>query len=121
MEPKHRICQNSFYKSVGNKAKGGISKRVFQESKARHIFRKTNISYLLIHKHFFRPDTHMCAYQGVRNVRFSENVARFVFLKHPFEIRPFALLPTILKSIYIYNFIVLNFTFNSFMTDVLII
>ena len=25
-----------------------------------------------------------CAYQGVRNVRFSENLARFVFLKHPF-------------------------------------
>ena len=25
-----------------------------------------------------------CAYQGVRNVRFSENLAYFVFLKHPF-------------------------------------
>ena len=24
------------------------------------------------------------AYQGVRNVRFSENLACFVFLKHPF-------------------------------------
>ena len=33
---------------VGNKAKGRISKRVFQESKARQNFRKTNISYLLI-------------------------------------------------------------------------
>ena len=97
MEPKHRICQNSFYKSVGNKAKGGISKRVFQESKARHIFRKTNISYLLIHKHFFRPDTHMCAYQGVRNVRFSENVARFVFLKHPFWDSLFCLVTDELK------------------------
>ena len=30
---------------VGNKAKGRISKRVFQENKARHIFRKTKISY----------------------------------------------------------------------------
>ena len=57
---------------VGNKAKGRISKRVFQESKARQIFRKTNISYPL------------CAYQGVRNIRFSEIVACFVFLKHPF-------------------------------------
>ena len=28
---------------VGNKAKGRISKRVFQESKARQNFRKTNI------------------------------------------------------------------------------
>ena len=33
---------------VSNKAKGGISKRVFQENKARQIFRKTNISYPLI-------------------------------------------------------------------------
>ena len=33
---------------VGNKAKGRISKRVFQESKARQNFQKTNISYLLI-------------------------------------------------------------------------
>ena len=30
---------------VGNKAKGRISKRVFQENKARQIFRKTKISY----------------------------------------------------------------------------
>ena len=34
---------------VGNKAKGRISKRVFQENKACQIFRKTNISY---------PNTH---------------------------------------------------------------
>ena len=33
---------------VGNKAKGRISKRVFQESKARQNFRKTNNSYPLI-------------------------------------------------------------------------
>ena len=33
---------------VGNKAKGRISKRVFQESRARQNFRKTNISYPLI-------------------------------------------------------------------------
>ena len=32
---------------VGNKAKGRISKRVFQENKARQIFRKMNISYPL--------------------------------------------------------------------------
>ena len=30
---------------VGNKTKGRISKQVFQESKARQNFRKTNISY----------------------------------------------------------------------------
>ena len=33
--------------SVGNKAKGRISKRVFQESKARQIFQKTNIWFAL--------------------------------------------------------------------------
>ena len=33
---------------VGNKPKGRISKRVFQESKTRQIFRKTNNSYTLI-------------------------------------------------------------------------
>ena len=33
---------------VGNKAKGRISKQVFQENKARQIFRKTNISNPLI-------------------------------------------------------------------------
>ena len=44
-----------------------MSKRVFQENKARHIFRKTNISYPLIL-------TRTCAYQGVRNVHFSENL-----------------------------------------------
>ena len=69
----------------GNKAKGQISKRVFQENKACQIFRKTNISYPLIR-------TRMCAYQGGRNVRFSENLASFVFLKHPFWDSPFCLI-----------------------------
>ena len=35
-------------KLIKNKAKGRISKRVFQESKARQNFRETNISYPLI-------------------------------------------------------------------------
>ena len=50
-------------KFIGSKAKGRISKRVFQESKARQIFRTTNIPYSLIR-------TRMCAYQGLKNVRF---------------------------------------------------
>ena len=53
----------SWDKIVGNKAKGRISKRVFQENKGRQIFQRTNISYPMIH-------TRTCAYQGVRNVRF---------------------------------------------------
>ena len=58
---------------VGNTAKGRISKRVLQESKARQIFQKMNISYPLRH-------TRACAYRGVRNVRFSENMVHLVFL-----------------------------------------
>ena len=76
---EHRLKFSHF---VSNKAKERISKRVFQESKARQIFRKTNISYPLIR-------TRMCAYQGVRNVRFSENLACFAFLKHRFWGSPF--------------------------------
>ena len=71
-------CKDLPLKLIGNKAKGRISKRRYQENKARQIFRKTNISYPLIR-------TPMCAYQGgVRNVRFSENLACFVFLLPPF-------------------------------------
>ena len=75
---------------VGNKAEGQISKRVFQENKAGQIFRKMKIFYPLIR-------TRTCAYYGVRNVRFSENLTQgvrnvhflenltcFVFLKHQF-------------------------------------
>ena len=72
---------------VGNKAKGQISKRVFQENKARHIFRKTNISYPLIH-------TRTCAYHWVGNVRVSENLTALFSWNTRFEIRSFTLLPT---------------------------
>ena len=51
---------------------------------ARQIFRKANSSYPLIR-------TRTCTYQGV-NVRFSENLACFVFLKHPFWDSPFCLI-----------------------------
>ena len=54
---------------VGNKAKGRISKQVLQENKACQIFPKTNISF-----------PWYAHYQGVRNVRFWENLACFVFL-----------------------------------------
>ena len=75
----------------GNKGKGQISKRVFQENKARQNVRKTNISLT-------------CAYQVVRNVRFWENLACFNFLKHPFSDSPFCLITEDLLSNYIpYN------------------
>ena len=70
---------------IGNKAKGRISKRVFQKSKAHQIFRKTNISYPLIR-------TRTCTYQGVRNLRYSEHLVCFVFLKHLFWDSPSCLI-----------------------------
>ena len=46
MEMYH--LKQQYKQFVGNKAKERISKRLFQEDKARQIFRKTNISYPLI-------------------------------------------------------------------------
>ena len=57
---------------------------MFQENKARQIFRKTIISYPLIR-------TRTCTYQGVRNICFSENLAFFFFL-YPFWDSSFCLI-----------------------------
>ena len=65
---------------VGNKAKGRISKRVFQGNKARQIFRKN--------EHFL---PRMCAYQRVRNVRFFGKFGVLCFLETP--VLRFVLLP----------------------------
>ena len=46
-----------------------------------------------------------CVYQGVRDIRFSEYLACFAFLLPPFEIRSFALLPTIYWDIASGNYI----------------
>ena len=83
---------------VSNKGKGRISKRVFQENKARQIFRKTNIftpwyahvstcANQGVKRTFCRPwyaHVRTCANQGVKNFLFSENLACLVFLKHAF-------------------------------------
>ena len=72
----------SFHSSpacVGNKAKGRISRRVLQENKAHQIFRKTKISYPL-------------CLSGGKKCSFFENLACFVFLKHPFRDSPFCLI-----------------------------
>ena len=74
--------------NVGNKAKGRISKWVFQENKARQIFRKRNISHPLI-----RTRT----YKEVRNVCFLGNLAALFSWNTRFEIRLFALSPTIMQ------------------------
>ena len=51
--------------NVGNKAKGRISERVFQENKACQIFRKTNISYPLIR-------TRVCVSEGKKGSFFGK-------------------------------------------------
>ena len=67
---------SGFYQFFGNKAKWWISKRVFQENKARQNFRKMNISYPLI-----RTCTY--EYQGVRNVDFFWKFGVLCFLETP--------------------------------------
>ena len=51
VKTKFPCCSDSaaLRQFVGNKAKGRISKRVFQENEPRQIFRKTNISNTLTH------------------------------------------------------------------------
>ena len=67
---------------VGNKAKGQISKRVFQENKAFKFSEKGT---------FLTP-----WYARKKFVRFSENLACFVFLKHPFWDSRFCLITGVL-------------------------
>ena len=71
------LCDHQSYSQGPHKANGPISKRVFQKTKHAEFCEKTNVSY-----HLTR--TRACVYQGIRNVRFSENLACFVFLKHLF-------------------------------------
>ena len=67
-------CDQSIF--VGNKAKVRISKQVFQESKGRQSFRKTNISYLLIR-------TRACAYQRNKKCLLSGNFGVLGFRETP--------------------------------------
>ena len=99
---------------VGNKAKGRISKWMFQENKAGQIFRKTNISYPLI-------STRTCAYQGVRNVRFSEILACFVSLKDSFWDSPFWLITDNLIHRFKYYYTVLKLNIGNYATHFLYI
>ena len=65
------------YYIVDNKAKGRISKLVFQENKARQIFRKTNTSYPLI-----RTCTYVCV-SGGKKCLFFGKFAALCFLETP--------------------------------------
>ena len=84
----HRYCmlniENLKFQIVGNIAKGRISKRVFEENRARQIFRKKNLSYPLIR-------TQTSAYRGIKNVRFFGKFGVLCFLET--SILRFALWP----------------------------
>ena len=71
--------------------KGRISKRVFQKKTKHAIFSEKGTFLTPWH-----PHVRVCVRRGVGNVRFSENMACFIFLNTRFEIRPFALLSTII-------------------------
>ena len=74
-------------KFVGNNTKEQISKRVFQENKARQIFRKTNISYpMILTRTFASQGVKKCSFFGKFSALFSWNTS--------FKFRPFALSPT---------------------------
>ena len=73
MENLMSICQfyqlMDVYQFIDNKAKGRISKRVFEESKARQNFRKTNISYLLIRTWFVIVDSWLLRYGKILRIQ----------------------------------------------------
>ena len=57
------------------------------------ISRKQNTPNFPKNEHFLPLiRTRICAYQRIINVRFSENLTCFVFLKHPFWDSPFCLI-----------------------------
>ena len=57
------------------------------------VSRKQNTPNFLKNENFLLLiRIHTCAYQGVRNVCFSENLLCFVFLKHSFRDPPFSLI-----------------------------
>ena len=51
-----KIVLKVSWQFIGNKAKGRISKRVFQENKARQIFRKNKHLPAYTTEHFLAPD-----------------------------------------------------------------
>ena len=107
LKPKFSLVSNftplRIWQFVGSKAKGRITKWVFQENKARQTFQKN--------KYFLLPDT--CAYQEV-NVRFSENLVCFVFLKHPLWDSPFYLITDKLNILFRDN----RINFNIFLIEI---
>ena len=139
--PRRTLCRQKEYiamdEIVGNKTKGRILKRLFQENKARQIFRKINISYPMIRtktKHaefseiliFLTPwyaprqifrkinisYPLMCVSGGKNCLYFRKNWRALFSWNTRFEICPFDLLPTISSNTNILNAITDFFFWN---------
>ena len=80
--PPRKNIKTEKQRSRGSPMFLGVAKRA-SDNKLVIVGNKLHIRLFLIWP------LSQCAYQGVRNVRFSENSACFVFLKHPFWDRPF--------------------------------
>ena len=77
---------------VGNKAKGRFQNGCFKKTKHAKFSEKQ--TFLTTDKHMY-----MCV-SWVRNVRFWENLACFVFLKHTFSDSPFCLITDVFRFIH---------------------
>ena len=90
-----KIVLKVSWQFIGNKAKGRISKRVFQENKARQIFRKNKHLPAYTTEHFLAPDRVRI---GGKRCSFSRKIWRALFSWNTrFEIPPFVLLARNLK------------------------
>ena len=86
IESPNRIFHWTLVKSSLIRQKGECENGCFKKTKHAKFFKKRT---------FLTPwyaHVRTCAYQGVRNVRFLENLAYFIFLKHPFWDSPFCLI-----------------------------
>ena len=70
-----------FWQNIGNKAKERISKRVFQENKARQIFEKTKISYPLIRTRKTPTLVFFCEFWKIFRTTFLQSTSRQLLLK----------------------------------------
>ena len=76
----------------------------FRQLKAKRVNLKTGVSRKQSKRKFPKSKhfLNLCAYQAVWNVRFSENLACFVFLKYPFWYS-LLLLPSIYRKVILRN------------------
>ena len=96
---KQDMVQENNLKNLNNLKTSVIRQK---DESQNGCFRKTKHAKFPEKQTFLTPPpllrTHTCAYQGVRNVRFSKNLPCFVFLKHPFRVSSFCLATDVLTD-----------------------